>query len=331
MQRRPRIAVPPSPMPVHGRSRRRSLVGLVALLVVAGCSSAAGGAAAPTAGSAGNPATQATAYPGWPDPGNVTTTGNLIPILVSSELSVGKNRFLVGLADAQNNLLAAPDMAVHLAFYDLAADPSKPASRADGTFVWAVPNQRGLYTSDVTFSRAGDWGVELTAGKAGATPATVRVTFQVRQTSQTPAIGAPAPASDTPVLKPGVAISQISTDTHPDPSFYQLSVKQALAAHKPFVLVFATPKFCTSQVCGPTLDNVKSIAPEFAGKVNFIHVEVYDLSDTSNLKPVPAVTEWGLPSEPWVFVVDGNGKVFDKFEGVVPLEELRVSVAAVAG
>ncbi len=331
MQRRPRLAMPPSSSPADRRSRRLPALSLVVLLVVAACSSAAGGPAATTAGAVATPDAQATSYPGWPDPGNVTTTGNIIPILVSSELSVGKNRFLVGLADTKNNLLAAPDMAVHLAFYDLAADPAKAASQADGTFVWAVPNQRGLYTSNVTFTRAGDWGVELTATKAGAALSTVRVTFQVRTTSQTPAIGAPAPASDTPYLKPGVTISQISTDTHPDPSFYQMSVRQAIAAHEPFVLVFATPKFCTSQVCGPTLDNVKSIAPAFAGKVNFIHVEVYDLSDTTNLKPVPAVTEWGLPSEPWVFVVDRNGNVADKFEGVVPVDELKASIAAVAG
>ena len=41
---------------------------------------------------------------------------------------------------------------------------------------------------------------------------------------------------------------------HAGPVFYQVSVHDALAAHKPFVLVFATPAFCTSRVCGPTLD-----------------------------------------------------------------------------
>ncbi len=330
MQRRPRSSVPvPRPSP-HRRSSPLIAGALVALLVGA-CSangSATGGTPAAAADAASS-APQATSYPGWPDPGNVTTTGNLVPILVSSELAVGKNRFLLGLADAKNNLLAAPDMAVHLRFYDLAADPAKPVTETDGTFVWAVPNQRGLYTSNVTFNRAGDWGVEVSATKAGGAPQSVRVAFQVATTTHTPAIGAPAPASDTPYLKPGVTIDQISTDPHPDPGFYRLSIRQALAAHQPFVVVFATPKFCTSQVCGPTLNNVKSVSAAFAGRVNFIHVEVYtNLSDPNNLKLVPAVQQWGLPSEPWVFVVDAQGKIADKFEGICPPDELSAAIKA---
>jgi hypothetical protein len=75
-------------------------------------------------------------------------------------------------------------------------------------------------------------------------------------------------------------------------------------------------------VCAPTLDIVKKASPDWP-RVEFIHVEVYEnLDEPSNLKAVPAVREWKLPSEPWVFVVDGDGKVAAKFEGTLSPAEL---------
>jgi len=39
---------------------------------------------------------------------------------------------------------------------------------------------------------------------------------------------------------------------------------------------------------------------------------------------------WGLSTEPWIFVVDGDGKVTAKFEAAVGEEELRAALDAVA-
>jgi hypothetical protein len=312
-------------------ARRILAIGIAGLVLAAGCSAAGGaGSSEPSIATDVTPsAAPAARYPGWPGDGSVTTTGDMVPILVSSEVAVGRDRFLFSLADPDNKLLASPDLPVHLRFFDLAVDPQKPELEADGRFIWAVPDQRGLYEAIVDFPQAGDWGVEVVATPKGGSPQAVRVTFPVRQQSQTPAIGAAAPLSDTPVLGPGIDIATISSDAHPDPAFYRLSVKQAIAAHEPFVLVFATPKFCTSQVCGPTLDTVKSVSTAFTGKVNFIHVEVYtNLSDAAHLQLVPSVTEWGLPSEPWVFVVDADGKVADKFEGAVSADDLKATLDA---
>ena len=64
-------------------------------------------------------------------------------------------------------------------------------------------------------------------------------------------IGEEAPASKTPkAVEVGGDLSKLSTDQHPDPAFYRTSVKDALAAGKPFVLVFATPLYCSSRTCG---------------------------------------------------------------------------------
>ncbi len=63
--------------------------------------------------------------------------------------------------------------------------------------------------------------------------------------------------------------------------------------------------------------------------VDFVHVEVYTNLTDPNIAPIPdnlapAVLGewWNLPSEPWVFVVDSDGIVQARFEGVMAAEEL---------
>jgi hypothetical protein len=47
------------------------------------------------------------------------------------------------------------------------------------------------------------------------------------------------------------------------------------------------------------------------------------------LETVPTVGEWGLPSEPWLFVVDADGRLVEKFEGSITLEEVSPTLARV--
>ena len=85
-------------------------------------------------------------------------------------------------------------------------------------------------------------------------------------------------ASKTPTLATTRGrLAPLTTSTHPDRALYQRSVAQELAAHRPFVVVFATPKFCTSRTCGPVVDVVSHVRKQLARRgVDFIHVEVYE-------------------------------------------------------
>ena len=264
---------------------------------------------------------------------------DLIPILVSAEVGIGHSRLLITLQDQAGRSIDAPDVAVDESFYDLAASSVTPVSQVAGTFRWLIPDTKPIYTAYADFTRAGDWGVEVTARKAGLPDRTARVTFSVRETTGTPAIGADAPPSDTLTATVPATLSAISTDAHPNPAFYGLSIKDAITAGKPFVIVFATPEFCTSGVCGPALDLVKQVAPDYIGRVNFIHVEPYvlevkdgrtqpEVDVTGHPKPIRAVIEWGLPTEPFVFVVDAHGKVAAKFEGMAYPDELTAALDA---
>jgi len=278
------------------------------------------------------------ADPGWPPE---HTNFDLVPVPISTEIVVGSNRMLFNILDKQNQSIASPDRPVELRFYDLTTSKTTPVSTTAGTYTPTAEGRPGLYRAQVDFSMAGDWGVEAISTESDGTKRTGRFVFDVLEQGTTPAIGAPAIASDTPTASTPDEIAQIATDDDPDPDFYKVSVADAMAAHEPFALVFATPAFCTSQVCGPTLDLVKSVAAPFKGRMDFINVEPYELeSDGGSLHPVldennlpvsvPATNEWGLPTEPYIFVVGADGLVKAKFEGIASQDELVAAFEEVA-
>lgn len=325
----------------HARGPGRTIRGpaLVAVLALGFAASACGPATSSGSTIAAASASGAIGYAGWPAAGGAIGNPELVPILISAEAVIGRNRLLVTVADSMRALIAAPDLPVDLRFFDLAADPETPVSEVQGTFQWLVADTKGLYVAVADFAHAGDWGIEVVAHPPAGAELSSRLAFTVTETSRTPSLGAAAPPSDTLTAVDRVGISRISTDADPDPSFYALSVRQAIAAGKPFVVVFASPALCTSATCGPALEGVKAIAPAYRDRINFVHVEPYELHlavgmnvGGAQLQPTldangfprlaAAVAEWGLPSEPYVFVVGSDGAVSAKFEGVAYHDEL---------
>ena len=267
---------------------------------------------------------------------------SVIPLIVTNQIVCGQARIVFLFLDDAQRVVSSPDRTATVAFYDLATDPDTPVTTAESEFVWAIPDERGMYVVNADLPHAGIWGAEITTEAPQVPTEKIRMTFEVADSTRTVQVGAPAPASDSPTAADVDGdLSQISTDEDPVPAFYETSVADALAAHKPFVLAFATPKFCTSQQCGPTLDSIKPIA-EAHPDVTFINVEPYVLEYTDGqLQPVldaneqlqaaPTTDEWGLLSEPWIFVVDGDGIVRGSFEGVVGEAELERALAEVEG
>lgn len=270
--------------------------------------------------------------------GASVVTPAILPIIVSSEIVRGPNRFLFTLTDRANKPIAAADVPVRLDFYAVGTAPDTVAFRADARFLPTTAD-RGLYVADVTFPDAGRWGTRFTANLAGREE-TVRADYDVAETGSSTPLGAAAPSVKTPTLASvGGDVKLVSTDDDPVARLYETSVDQALAAHKAFVLVFATPAFCRTQTCGPALDIVKSVAGSEPA-TTFINVEPYQMTSqngalqpvldaTGQLQTAPWTDAYGLVTEPFTFVVDAAGIVRAKFEGVAGVDELRDAIRAV--
>ena len=150
--------------------------------------------------------------------------------------------------------------------------------------------------------------------------------LKVARKSESPALGSSAPRSDTPTLSSGLPIARLTTRIPPDRALLRYSVAGSLAAHKPFVVTFATPRYCESRTCGPVVDVVNYVRRKFERRgVRFIHVEVYD-------RNVPSrgynrwMKQWNLATEPWTFVVGADGRIKAKFMGSVSAPELEAAV-----
>ncbi len=251
-----------------------------------------------------------------------------IPRPGNTELVVGPNRIAIGVANEQNEpFLGGPGNSVQLQFGD------GPLENA--TFVEAIPDTSGFWVLRHTFEKAGEAPALITIAK-GDNKQELEVRFNVLSSGKTPMIGASAPPTENPTLTSQPNKKEITTDSNPNDTFYQMTVTQALEAHKPFVVVFATPAFCQTALCGPVLNNVKAIQPEFASKVNFIHIEPYVLDANGGLAngqlaATQSTTDWNLQTEPWIFVIGSDGKITDRFEGSASPDELHQSIQAALG
>lgn len=237
-------------------------------------------------------------------------------LVASTDLAVGENRFLLAFREADGTPLGSPEEAASMRLY-----PEGQASSAQvvrGTFVWIVPDVTGLYRAAVSLHQPGIWTVEA---DLSGTPIAAS-SFVVKETGDTPAVGETPPRSITPTVA-DYQLAEITTDPDPDPAFYALSVDEALDSGVPSVIVFSTPAFCVTQACGPMLDLMKTIRADWPD-VNWVHVEVFEnIQDPANRRYVSAVTEWALPTEPWVFITDDEGIVAASFEGVVDTQEVE--------
>jgi len=317
------------------------------MIVLAACTSAGEptgtAGATPGANSAGASAGPAAAcdagtFPGWPKPGQVTTSG-IIPVLASSEKLVGESRLLFALVDDQNRPIADDTLEVEIGFFDLCADPASPTEIVTPSFAWGVAGQRAFYVTTPTLTQPGPWGAAVAVRDPATGVATgAKLQFTVSEGGFGPRVGDAAPSLKTLTLSDvGGDARRISTDPVPEPSFYETSLDDALAAKKPFLLAFITPAFCKSAQCGPTIDVVKRAVE--AAPIRVVGVEPYELTyrdgrlqpvlRDGNFVPVEAATVYGIPSEPWLFVVGADGTIASSFEAVVGDQELVDAIGAV--
>jgi hypothetical protein len=183
-----------------------------------------------------------------------------------------------------------------------------------------------VYVARFRMPKAGKY--VLVAEPVGGRPIQGALDLDVADEPNAPDVSAKAFPSRTPTIEStGGDFAALTTRTPPDRGLLRYSVADSLADHAPFVVAFATPKFCTSRACGPVVDVVDHVRKRL-GKtpVRFIHVEIFEDNRPPELNRW--VKQWKLPTEPWVFLVGRDGRIKERFEGSVSAAELEAAVRA---
>ncbi len=246
-------------------------------------------------------------------------------IVGSTDLSLGSNRVVFAILDANSNTLRARTAQVKT-FYPASTDKGILVEKAIGQFhQWPVAG--GAYTAQLFFDQAGVWGLEVAITDGEGAKRVGRTAFQVKRQSATPAIGSPAPRSENKTSSVA-GLEELTTDPSPDQELYTKTISQAIDRGIPLVVAFSTPAFCQTFTCGPQLEIIKGLKERYAEQINFIHVEIYDnphqiQGDLTRARISPTVLEWQLTSEPWTFVLDKQGLVSSKFAGFTTEKELE--------
>ena len=254
--------------------------------------------------------------------------------LASSDLAVGSNRVVFGVLDDETGPVRDADVGVSTFYLPATGGQEGPVETVDAVFrAWPV-TPRGVFTAELSFDRPGEWGIGAVVVDSDGAERKASARVRVKEASATPALGTVAPRSVSKTLNDVDGFEQLTTDFEPDADFYGLTIAEALDADKPLLVVFSTPAYCQTATCGPQLDVIKELKAEYADRMNFIHIEVYDNpheieGDLSRAVISPTAEEWGLPSEPWTFIVDGEGVIRAKFEAFTTQEELESALSGV--
>jgi hypothetical protein len=326
-------------------SRRASIavVVLFACALIAGCGGDDGDEAANKPPPAADPAEFPKAN-GQTLAGLREGLGEGGPVLAPSVLVLtsGDNRFGFGLFERDRSQIADASVVVYVA--PAGGGPAKgpyPAryeslevkpSFQSRTSAQDPDSAKSVYVADIPFDKPGKYEVlgiaRLDDRLVAATSASGPLSVMKPGNDPVPRVGRPAPRIHTPT-KADVAGDLASIDTRVPPSTMHEADFADVVGKKPVVLLFATPALCQSRVCGPVVDVAEQVKHEHEGDVEFIQMEIYrDNSIEKGFRP--QVAAFRLPTEPWLFVIDKQGKVAARLEGAFSAGELEDALGKVS-
>jgi hypothetical protein len=256
--------------------------------------------------------------------------------LAVSQLSVGENRVGFGLFNRPRHQIAYAPAVVYVApvgggeargpfparYESLEVKPQFQSRN-----VAADPDAgRSVYVADVEFEKPGRYEMlgmarldNRLVAAASATPV-VRVAVD----DPVPDVGDPAPRIHTPTeADVGGDVERIDTRVPPS-SMHEVDFADVVG-RKPVVLLFASPRLCVTRVCGPVVDVAEQVKADYGDAVEFIYMEPYrDNVVKEGFRP--QMLRWRLPSEPWLFTIDGNGRIAARIDGAFSARELEEAV-----
>lgn len=260
-----------------------------------------------------------------PGTGASPTGSSLQAQVVASEILVGnQQRIPIGITDHNTPV---NDATVHVRAFKLQGTTGVFKGESDAPFKGEGLEGGGVYIAHLSFDKPGDWGVEVTARRPNGSRLSQRLPINVIDAPLVPAVGQPAPMTHNPTAKDVADVETIDSGRPPD-DMHQVSIADAIQQHRPTLVVFASPAFCTSKTCGPEVKAIQGLEPAYRDRLTFIHVEIYrDFKpDPTKRQLAQAVLDWRLQTEPWVFTIDSKGIIQSRFEGPTARDEVKAAI-----
>jgi protein SCO1/2 len=267
-------------------------------------------------------------------------SASLWPQVVSSSVWAGDaTPVILALFDDLGGRIGDPTLRVTARLLDAGGAPAGDAVEA--VRVQPPGLVEASYVPTLAIPTPGRWRIAL---EAAATDGSVRrgdIELTALDPGGTPAIGAPGPTIRTQTAADvGGDLTWVTTDPLPDPRLSSTSTSDALGAGRPFVLVVDSYSFKVTPACGRAVAMAKRLVDRWPD-IPFIHHEPYRYSVVTT-EPVlegtlqsPVLTDvaeawgvgsepWGVGSMPWLFIVDGDGIVRAKYQGVMGTADVDV-------
>jgi hypothetical protein len=263
--------------------------------------------------------------------GDAPASGDAEALQVSPQNSTllrGFNRISVALLDDQQNPVSVTAVSVQVVDPNGTVVSSEPL-QGIGPQYGGIP----VYVGVVSFPDIGEYEYLVSATSQQGAHVTGHAYVTVQEKGTQVAIGAHVPANVNQAIlgDRGVTVSMVDSGVPPD-SWHTETVAQGVQQHRPMVLFFGDPGYCPSRTCGPTRDILEQLCSQFCGRMLFEHIETYyPAGPPSTSKVNPAFTAFGLTTDPWVYFVNANGIVADRYEGPVTLSELQQSAEGTLG
>ncbi len=172
------------------------------------------------------------------------------------------------------------------------------------------------YAFRPTIDRTGFYALVVDGGPAEG------IAFQVNEPEAVPIPlrGDLLPGFDTPTIGDPAGVDAICTRTPEMCPFHTITLSAALNVDRPVVYCVGTPAFCTTGSCGPALESMIEVFPEYGDRMTFVHAEVF--SDDAGTVVAPAVEALGMFYEPALFVTDAGGTIVERLDGLWDTTEL---------
>ncbi|HIE82577.1 MAG TPA: hypothetical protein EYQ00_01460 [Dehalococcoidia bacterium] len=195
----------------------------------------------------------------------------------------------------------------------------------------SAASEMGIYVGSLTLEQSGDYLMQIAVPtRASSDPREIAISLVAREDPAAITTNMKAPLSKNLTLndKP---ITELTTGLNPNVGLYRETVADAVKKQRPIVLIFASPGFCVSPMCGSQVEIISALFEVYGEETAFIHIDTYAdphkaMENPDIAQRNPILADWGIVSDQVVYLINRDGLIFARFEGFSPYAELEASI-----